>query len=66
MRYGPGASENSTWAVKVSESFIEENFAVSGSIDVSNPAVSPRDMTVYLVVDGERQEPGQGIGPNGC
>jgi len=37
-----------TWTVYVSETFVEENFAVSGNINVSNPAGSPGDMMVSL------------------
>lgn len=37
-----------TWTVKVSETSEDENFAVTGSIYVSNPAGSPGNMTMSL------------------
>jgi hypothetical protein len=37
-----------TWSVEVSESSVDENFVVTGSINVTNPANSPGDMTVSL------------------
>jgi hypothetical protein len=38
-----------TWTVTLTEDYVEENFSVSGSIYVENPAGSPGDMTVSLV-----------------
>lgn len=38
-----------TWTVNVSETSVDENFSVTGDIDVSNPAGSPGAMTVSLV-----------------
>jgi hypothetical protein len=38
-----------TWTVTVSETLEEENFLVTGDINVANPAGSPGDMTVSLV-----------------
>ncbi|MBW6474397.1 MAG: hypothetical protein K0B14_14825 [Anaerolineaceae bacterium] len=45
----PGDLLDWTWMVTVTEDYIEENFAVSGSINVANPAGSPGNMTVSLV-----------------
>jgi len=45
----PGSILPWTWYVYVSETFVEEYFAVSGNIYVKNPAGSPGDMTVSLV-----------------
>jgi hypothetical protein len=51
----PGDLLDWTWTVTVTEDYVEENFAVSGSIYVANPVGSPGDMTVSLVdqlIDG--------------
>ncbi len=37
-----------TWTVSLSESSVDENFAVSGNINISNPSGSPGDMSVSL------------------
>jgi hypothetical protein len=44
----PGDFLDWTWTVTVTESFVDENFGVSGSIFVTNPAGSPGAMTVSL------------------
>jgi cysteine-rich repeat protein len=44
----PGDTLQWTWTVDVSESSVDENFSVTGSIDVTNPAGSPGEMTVFL------------------
>jgi hypothetical protein len=45
----PGDLLDWTWTVTVTEDYVEENFVVSGSIYVANPAGSPGNMTVSLV-----------------
>ncbi|NPV07337.1 MAG: hypothetical protein HPY83_05150 [Anaerolineae bacterium] len=45
----PGDELPWTWTVTVSETFVEEDFAVSGTIYVANPAGSPGNITVSLV-----------------
>jgi hypothetical protein len=45
----PGDTLQWTWTVDVSESSVDENFSVTGSISVANPAGSPGNMTVSLV-----------------
>ena len=45
----PGSVLPWTWKVVVSETFVEENFLVSGKISITNPVGSPSNMTVSLV-----------------
>jgi hypothetical protein len=45
----PGSFLPWKWTVNVNETFVEENFLVTGKIFVANPADSPNDMTVSLI-----------------
>ncbi|NLF03197.1 MAG: hypothetical protein GX601_19710, partial [Anaerolineales bacterium] len=45
---GPGDVLPWTWTVTVSETALQQNFAITGLISVSNPAGSPGSMTVAL------------------
>jgi hypothetical protein len=44
----PGDTPSWTWTIDIIETVVDQNFAISGDIDVTNPAGSPGSITVAL------------------
>lgn len=48
----PGDTFTPTWTIKVTKNVVEDNYAVSGSITIDNPAPFDVDFSVDDVIDG--------------